>query len=87
MFVDFSGMKSYYESMKAIVSEKGQVTIPKSCRDRLGLHAGVVLDFEAREGKLIAIKQQSEDVIQKWRGKGKLPDGLNVDQYLEMIRK
>jgi antitoxin PrlF len=80
-------MKNYHESMKSIVSEKGQVTIPKSCRDRLGLHAGVVLDFEAREGKLIAVKQPLEDVIQKWRGKGKLPGDLNVDQYLEMIRK
>jgi antitoxin PrlF len=74
--------------MKSIVSEKGQVTIPKACRDRLGLHAGVVLDFEACEGKLIAVKQQPEDVILKWRGKGKLPGGLiNVDQYIEMIRK
>jgi antitoxin PrlF len=73
--------------MKSIVSEKGQVTIPKPCRDRLGLHAGSVLDFEARDGKLIAVKQQTEDVFQKWRGKGKLPGGLNVDQYLNKIRK
>jgi antitoxin PrlF len=73
--------------MKSIVSEKGQVTIPKPCRDRLGLYAGSVLDFEARDGKLIAIKQQTEDIFQKWRGKGKLPGGLNVDQYLNKIRK
>ena len=73
--------------MKSIVSEKGQVTIPKSCRDRLGLYAGVVLDFEAREGKLVAVKQQPEDAIKKWRGKGKLPGDLNADQYLEMIRR
>jgi AbrB family looped-hinge helix DNA binding protein len=73
--------------MKSIVSEKGQVTIPKNCRERLGLHAGVVLDFEARDGKLIAIKKQPEDVFQKWRGKGKLPDRLDVDQYLDLIRK
>jgi AbrB family looped-hinge helix DNA binding protein len=73
--------------MKSIVSEKGQVTIPKPCRDRLGLHAGVVLDFEARNGRLIAVKQKGEDVIQKWRGKGKLPGGLPVDQYLDTVRK
>ena len=73
--------------MKSIVSEKGQVTIPKPCRDKLGLDAGTVLDFEALDGKLIAIKQQTEDVIQKWRGKGKLPGGLNVDKYINMIRK
>lgn len=73
--------------MKAIVSEKGQVTIPKSCRDRLGLHEGSVLDFEARDGKLVAVKQQPRDVFRKWRGKARLPGGLSVDQYLDTIRK
>ena len=73
--------------MKAIVSEKGQVTIPKACRDRRGLHTGSVLDFEARDGRLIAVKQQPEDVFRKWRGRGRLPGGLGVDQYLETIRK
>jgi len=73
--------------MKAIVSEKGQVTIPKACRDRLGLHAGSVLEFEARDGKLIAVKRQAEDVIRKWRGKVKLPRGLSVDEYLDTIRE
>ena len=31
--------------MKAVVSEKGQVTIPKTLRDRLGIRPGQVLDF------------------------------------------
>jgi AbrB family looped-hinge helix DNA binding protein len=73
--------------MKAIVSEKGQVTIPKACRDRLGLKAGMVLQFEARDGKLIAVKQPFRDPLAKWRGKGKLPGAVSVDQYLDMIRK
>ncbi|MGA2263088.1 MAG: AbrB/MazE/SpoVT family DNA-binding domain-containing protein [Acidobacteriota bacterium] len=73
--------------MKAIVSEKGQVTIPKACRDRLGLQTGSVLDFEARKGKLIAVKRQPEDVFRKWRGKAKLPRGLSVDKYLDTIRQ
>ena len=73
--------------MKAVISEKGQVTIPKACRDRLGLRAGTVLDFEARDGKLIAVKQQTDDVFRKWRGKARLPAGGSVDQYLDAIRK
>ena len=73
--------------MKAVVSEKGQVTIPKACRDRLGLQTGSVLDFEARDGKLVAVKRQPEDVFRKWRGTAKLPGGLSVDQYLDTIRK
>jgi len=51
------------------------------------LRAGSVLDFEARGGKLIAVKQQPEDVFKKWRGKATLPDSLNVDRYLAAIRK
>ncbi|NWG13004.1 MAG: AbrB/MazE/SpoVT family DNA-binding domain-containing protein [Acidobacteria bacterium] len=73
--------------MKAVVSQKGQVTIPKICRDRLGLRAGSVLDFEARDGKLVALKRQPEDVFRRWRGKAKLPGGMSVDQYLDTIRK
>lgn len=43
--------------MKSTVSEKGQVTIPKSVRDRLGLKPGQVLDFEARGGLLVGKKR------------------------------
>ena len=72
--------------MKAILSEKGQVTIPKPCRERLGLLPGTVLDFDASQGRLIAIKVQSEDVVRKWRGRGRLPGGMRVNQYLARIR-
>ena len=54
---------------------------------KLELPASCVLNFEARDGKLVAVKQQPEDVFRKWRGKGKLPAGLSVDRYLDMIRK
>ena len=43
--------------MKSLVSEKGQVTIPKAVRDRLGLKPGQVLEFEARGGLLIGRKR------------------------------
>ncbi|MCX6908268.1 MAG: AbrB/MazE/SpoVT family DNA-binding domain-containing protein [Verrucomicrobia bacterium] len=72
--------------MKAIVSEKGQVTIPKPCRDRLGLRPGTELDFEAQNGRLIAVKRQGQDVFRKWRGRGKLPGHLGVDAYLAKVR-
>ncbi|MGH3797132.1 MAG: AbrB/MazE/SpoVT family DNA-binding domain-containing protein [Pseudonocardiaceae bacterium] len=44
--------------MKAVVSEKGQVTIPKQLRDRLGIRPGEVLDFEEDGGRLVVVKQQ-----------------------------
>ena len=79
-------MNQYHKSMKAIVSEKGQVTIPKSCRDRLGLRPGTELDFETHNGRLIAVKRPKQDVFRKWRGRGVLPSQLSVDDYLTKVR-
>jgi len=49
--------------MKAVVSEKGQVTIPKALRDRLGIRPGEVLDVEAERGRLVARKQVTENPV------------------------
>lgn len=49
--------------MNAIVSEKGQVTIPKALRDRLGIRAGQVLAFDEEEGRLVARKVMPEDPL------------------------
>jgi len=40
--------------MKATVTSKGQVAVPKACRNTLGLKTGTVLEFEAgcRRAKL-----------------------------------
>ena len=42
--------------MKSIVAERGQVTIPKALRDKLGIRSGTALEFSARNGTLIAHK-------------------------------
>jgi antitoxin PrlF len=49
--------------MKSIVSEKGQVTIPKALRDRLGLDPGQVLDFREHNGRLVADKLNVQDPV------------------------
>lgn len=72
--------------MTAIISEKGQVTIPKNVRDRLALNPGTVLEFTAEKGQLIGRKKEKVDVFEKWRGRGKLPVGKNTDDYLRAIR-
>ena len=73
--------------MKTTVSEKGQITIPKALRDKLGLRPGTVLEFNAIEGKLIGIKKSQDDGITKWLGKGALPGRLPVDDYLKRVRE
>ena len=40
---------SYHFRMTSTVSSKGQVTVPKAVRDRLGLRAGTVVAFEVTE--------------------------------------
>ncbi len=50
--------------MKTIVSEKGQVTIPKPLRERLGIRPGQVLDFEEEKGRLVATKLTTQDLIE-----------------------
>ena len=79
-------MNSYFMSMKTIVSEKGQITIPKAIRENLGIVPGTVLEVENIEGKLVAVKREPIDPFQKWRGKGKIPGNLTVDEYLGKIR-
>ena len=72
--------------MNAMLSEKGQVTIPKLIRDGMGLVPGSVLDFEEDNGRIIVRKVLAENPISAWRGRGCLPVGKSVDDYLATIR-
>jgi AbrB family looped-hinge helix DNA binding protein len=49
--------------MKARVAERGQVTIPKPLRERLGVMPGTVLEFSEEQGRLIAVKSASADPV------------------------
>lgn len=70
--------------MKATVSEKGQVTIPKALRTRLGIRPGAVLDFDAEGGCLVARKTQAGDPIQAAWGILELPE--SVDEFVDRTR-
>ncbi|MEX1172234.1 MAG: AbrB/MazE/SpoVT family DNA-binding domain-containing protein [Chloroflexota bacterium] len=71
--------------MKTTVSEKGQITIPKRLRDRLGLRPGTVLDFEETDGRLIGRKLvPADDLDQLYGILGPLPGG--TDAYIREIR-
>ena len=68
--LDYDGRDSYSLGMKrekaeerAVVSEKGQVTIPKPLRDRLGIKAGQVLAFREERGRLVATKAAGDDPV------------------------
>ena len=61
--------------MNAVVSEKGQVTIPKKLRIDLGLEAGSILEFSERDGALIVTKKVDSDPVDDWRGFASMPKG------------
>lgn len=70
--------------MKAILSEKGQVTIPKRIRERMGLRTGTLLAFEAEGGRMIVTKVTPSDPLDALVGILKTP--ISTDHYLEAIR-
>ena len=78
--------------MKAVVSEKGQVTIPKKLRDRMGIRAGQTVDFEEVDGgRRLMLRKADEDNylarIGSLRGvlKQAFPE-LKTDQIVEELR-
>jgi antitoxin PrlF len=70
--------------MKTTVSEKGQITIPKAVRTRLGIRPGQVLDVHDEGGRLIASKVMGTDPVQRVYGILKL--GTSSDRALEDLR-
>jgi antitoxin PrlF len=77
-------MNTYSNSMKTVVSERGQVTIPKDLRDRLGIRAGTELDFQEDRGRLVARKISPEDPVDAVYGILDLP--VSVDEFVSQIR-
>lgn len=61
-----------------MVSEKGQVTIPKQLRDRLGIEAGQELDFTEEEGRLIVRKVRDRGPVDAAYGILDLPNGTDA---------
>ena len=71
--------------MKTTVSEKGQITIPKRLRDRLGLRPGTILDFEEASGRLVGRKLVPADHLDDLVGILTLPKG-GTDAFIRDIR-
>ena len=70
--------------MRTRVSEKGQITIPKAVRTKLGLRPGTVIELDADRGRLIGRKAGGRDAIDELFGS--LPMDEPVDDYLERVR-
>jgi len=70
--------------MRAKVAERGQVTIPKPLRDRLGIRPGTVLEFHEEEGRLVAVKVETLDPVDQ--AYGKLGRGRRTEEIMRQLR-
>lgn len=70
--------------MKAKVAERGQVTIPKPLRERLGIRPGTVLEFTEEAGQLIVVKADVQDALD--RVYGTLGSGRRTDDLMQELR-
>lgn len=71
--------------MKSTVGAKGQVTIPKRLRDRLGLEPGTVIEFDEDHGRLVARKLLASGRLDELYGSLPLPTG-GTDAFIREIR-
>jgi len=72
------------KKIRAKVAERGQVTIPKRLRDRLGVRPGTILEFSEEAGRLIAAKVPGADPVAEVYGC--LGNGFDTDAFLAEIR-
>ncbi len=73
------------KSMKARFAERGQVTIPKQLRERLGIKPGMVLEFTEEHGRLIAVKGVGVDPVSEVFGC--LGMTLNTNALMAQLRR
>ena len=70
--------------MKATMGERGQVTIPKEVRDRLGLRPGQKLEVVEEAGRVVMTKDLGDDPVMAVYGILRLP--RPVDAIIEEMR-
>ena len=71
--------------MKSTISSKGQLTIPIELREKLGLEAGTVIQFELRDGAIFMRKgTQADHPVDHLFGHLHL--GKPVDELLDQMR-
>jgi AbrB family looped-hinge helix DNA binding protein len=83
------------------MTSKGQVTIPKEIRDKLGIGPGSEVGFHEEGGQTVIVNEgvltnvpegkvrwdRFQETLSQLRREGKIkPLGMTVDAYMDMIR-
>ena len=75
--------------MTVTVTSKGQVTIPKTVRDRLGINPGSEVDFEVAEDGRAFLRRIGKHKIKPSRFermRGTATAGLTTDEIMALTR-
>ncbi len=74
--------------MATTVTSKGQVTIPKPVRERLGIQPGNAVDFElAADGRVVLVKVDGQRHVSRFEAKrGRAGAGLSTDEIMALTR-
>jgi antitoxin PrlF len=78
------GIPANLVRMRSTVSEKGQITVPKPLRERLGIRAGDQLDLTEEDGTLVARKTIASDPVAA--AYGILDTQVPTDERLRALR-
>jgi antitoxin PrlF len=82
----FLTVPPYTSVMKATLTSKGQITIPTAIRQRLGLQAGQILEFDEEAPYILAVPVFDEEAMRAVIGctRGRL--GKSSDEWLDETR-
>jgi antitoxin PrlF len=75
--------------MTVTVTRKGQVTIPKQVRDRLGINPGSKIDFEVAEDGRAFLRKVGKSRVRPSRFermRGTATSGLTTDEIMALTR-
>ncbi|OIP90485.1 MAG: hypothetical protein AUK55_12730 [Syntrophobacteraceae bacterium CG2_30_61_12] len=70
----------------AKITSKGQITLPKKIREKLGVHPGEELGFEEQDNLIVIRKVVTESPFDKWVGKLKHLQGQRSDDLVREAR-
>lgn len=74
--------------MHTTVTTKGQVTIPKSIRDVLGIEPGTKVNFKRNaQGEIVIERADGKTAIERFaKFRGLLGSGMTTDEILALTR-
>jgi AbrB family looped-hinge helix DNA binding protein len=73
--------------MAATVTAKGQITIPKPVRDRLGVTPGSKVDFEMlKDGHIAIVKQGPKPKSRFEKLRGSAGPGPTTEELMALLR-